>query len=57
MLVNNVLRKYNEMKEKIESPKTSVYIYYKNNAKRIVSVMKNILQTKIQVSEKLNKID
>ena len=54
--VNNVWREYYEMKEGIKNPETSVeYIIWKQ-WKPIASVVKNILLTKIQVSEKLNKI-
>ena len=52
--VNNVLSEYNEIKEEIKNPKCCV-IYYINTAERIVSVVTEILGTKIQVSEQLDK--
>ena len=55
--VNNVLRKYNEMKEEIKNPEISVEYIIQKQWKLIASVVKNILQMKIQVSEKLSKID
>ena len=55
--VNNVLRKYNEMKKEIKNPEISVEYIIQKQWKRIASVAKNILQTKIQVLEKLNQID
>ena len=55
--VNNVLRKYNEMKEEIKNPEISVEYIIQKQWKRIASVVKNILQMKIQVSEKLSKMD
>ena len=55
--VNNVLRKYNKMKEEIKNPEISVEYIIQKQWKRIASVVKNILQMKIQVSEKLSKID
>ena len=56
-LVNNVLREYNEMKKEIKNPKISVEYIIQKQWKRFASVAKNILQTKIQVLEKLNQID
>ena len=58
------MREYSEMKKEIKTPKTSVHnvlkiyplIIYKKQWKRIASVVKNILLTKIQVLEKLNKV-
>ena len=56
-LVNNVLKEYNEIKEEIQNPKTSVeYTIYKQ-WKPLVSVVGKILQKKIRVFEKLNKTD
>ena len=52
--VNNVLREYNEIKE--EEKGSMEYIIYKQS-KRIPSVLKKVLQTKIQMLEKPNKID
>ena len=54
----NVSREYNDMKEEIKkNPETSMeYIIWKQ-WKPIVSVVRKILQTKIQVLEKLNKTD
>ena len=52
--VNNVLRKYNKMKEEIKNPEVSVEYIIQKQWKRIASVVKNILQMKIQVSEKLS---
>ena len=55
--VNNVLRKCNKMKEEIKNPEISVEYIIQKQWKLIASVVKNILQMKIQVSEKLSKID
>ena len=52
--VHNVLREYNETKEEIKNPETSVkYIIEKT----MDSYKENTLETKIQVPEKINKID
>ena len=45
------------MKKEIKNPKISVEYIIQKQWKRIASVAKNILQTKIQVLEKLNQID
>ena len=45
------------MKEEIKIPETSVEYTIQKQWEGILLVVKNILQTKIQVSEKLNKID
>ena len=51
--VDSMLREYNETKEVMKSPETSVdYIIWKQ-WKYIMSVVKKIQQTKIQVLEKL----
>ena len=55
--VNNVLREYYEMKEEIKNPETSKEYIVQNQWKPIVSVVNYVLPTKIQASEKLNKID
>ena len=55
--VNNVLRDYNEMKEEIKNPENVVEYTLEKRWKRIVSVVRKILRTKIQVSEEVNKID
>ena len=47
--VNNVLREYYEMKEEIKNPETSFEYIIQKQWKPIVSVVKNILLTKIQV--------
>ena len=54
--VNNVLRENNEVKEEIKNLKTSV-IYYIKTMENYCSVVKKILETKIQALEKLNEID
>ena len=55
--INDVWREYYEVKEEIENPETSVkYVIWKQ-WKPIVSVVKYLLLKKIEVSEKLNKID
>ena len=54
--VNNVLREYNEVKEEIKNLETSV-IYYIKTMENYCSVVKKILETKIQALEKLNEID
>ena len=50
--VNNVLREYNEMKEKIKS---SAEYFILRQGKPILSVVKNIMETKIQMLEKLKQ--
>ena len=56
--VNNVLREYNEMKNKIKYSETSAVKYtILKHWKPTASVVKNIPRTKLQVLEKLNKID
>ena len=50
--VNNVLREYNEMKEKIKS---SADYFILRQGKPILSVVKNIMETKIQMLEKLKQ--
>ena len=45
------------MKEEIKNPETSKEYIVQNQWKPIVSVVNNVLPTKIQASEKLNKID
>ena len=55
--VNNVFREYNEIKEEIKNPETSMEYIISKQWKRILSVVKDILLTKIQVSEKLTEID
>ena len=55
--VNNVLREYNEMKKELKNPQTSVEYNTLKQWKPIVSVVKNILQTKIQVPKNLIEID
>ena len=45
------------MKEEIKNPETSVEYTIQKQWKCIVSVVNNILPKKIQVSEKLSKID
>ena len=54
--VNNVLREYNEIKEEIKNLEISV-IYYIKTMENYCSVVKKILETKIQALEKLNEID
>ena len=50
LFLNNVLREYNEIKEEIKNPETSVkYIKYRQ-WKPIVSVPKHVLLKKIQMS-------
>ena len=53
--VNNVLREYNEMKNKIKY--SAVEYTIQKHWKPTASVVKNIPRTKLQVLEKLNKID
>ena len=57
VLVNNVLREYNEMKEEIKNPENTVqYTIYKQ-LKNIVSIGRKMLLTRIEVLEELMKID
>ena len=53
--VNNVLREYYEMKEEIKNPETSFEYIIQKQWKPIVSVVKNILLTKIQESKKIKQ--
>ena len=53
---NNVLREYYNLKEKMKNPKTSVKYTKWKQWKFIVSVVKNILRTKIEMLKK-KKID
>ena len=55
--INNALREYNEIKEEIKNPETSVENIISKSWKCITSAVKTILQTKFQMSEKLNKLD
>ena len=55
--VNNVLRENNEMKNEIKNPETSVEYIIQKQWKPIASVVKHILSMKIQMLEKINKID
>ena len=49
--INSVLKEYNEMKEEIKNPQNILeYIIWKWR-RCIVSVVRKILQTKIQLSE------
>ena len=54
--VNNVLREYNEMKEAIKNPENTVEYTIQKQRKRIASVVRKIIRTKIQVSEEISKI-
>ena len=45
------------MKEEIKHPETSVEYTIEKQWKLIASVVKNILQTKIQALQKINKTD
>ena len=45
------------MKEEIKNAETSVKYIISKQWKRIASIVKKILQTKIKVFKKLNKID
>ena len=57
VLVNNVLREYNKMKEEIKNPENTVqYTIYKQ-LKNIVSIGRKMLLTRIEVLEELMKID
>ena len=55
--VNNVLREHNEIKEERKYPETSVEHIIRKQGERIVSVVTKTVQTKIQMLEKLNKMD
>ena len=55
--VNNALREYNEIKKETKNPETSAEYIIQKQWKLIVSVVKNILRTKIQMLDKLSKID
>ena len=55
--VSNVLGEYNDMKNEIKNPESSVEYIISKQWKPIVSVVKNILRTRIQMLEKLSKID
>ena len=44
------------MKEEIKNPKNAVEYIIRKHWKRIVSVLRKILRTKILVSQELNKI-
>ena len=52
-----MLREYYEMKKETKNPETSTEYTIQKQWKTMVSVVKNILLTKIQVLGKLNKID
>ena len=47
--ISNVLKEYCEMKKEIKNPETSVEYTIQKQRKPIVSVVKNIIVTKIQV--------
>ena len=55
--VNKVLIEYYEMNEEIKNTETSVEYPIQKQWKPIVSVVKSILLTKIQMSEKMNITD
>ena len=55
--VNKVLIEYYEMNEEIKNAETSVEYAIQKQWKPIVSVVKSILLTKIQMSEKINITD
>ena len=55
--VNNMLRKYNQMKEDIENLENTVGYIIQKQRKHIMSVVRKIRRTKTLVSEKVNKID
>ena len=52
---NNILREYYDLKEKTKNPKTSVKYTKWKQWKFIVSVVKNILRTKIEMLKKKKK--
>ena len=55
--VNNMLRKYNQMKEDIENLENTVGYIIQKQRKHIMSAVRKIRRTKTLVSEKVNKID
>ena len=55
--VNNMLREYNEMKEEIKKSWNFCGIYYVKAIETVSSALRKILRTKIQVLQKLNRID
>ena len=55
--VNNMLRKYNQMKEDIENLENTVGYIMQKQRKHIMSAVRKIRRTKTLVSEKVNKID
>ena len=55
--INSVLREYAEMEKEIKNLETSVEYTIQKQWKHIVSVVKNMPQTKIQMLEKLSKIN
>ena len=55
--VTNVSREYNEMKEKIKNPENVMEYTIKSKWKCIVSVVREIMQTKILLLQIQNKID
>ena len=55
--VNNMLRKYNKIKEKNKNSSTFCGIHYTKTMETYCVSCKKIMQTKIQVLEKLRKID
>ena len=55
--VNNMLGEYNEMEKEIKSLKNAVEYTIWKHLKRIVSVVRKILSTKILVLEELNRKD
>ena len=55
--VNKVLIEHYEMNEEIKNAETSVVYAIQKQWKPIVSVVKSILLTKIQMSEKMNITD
>ena len=55
--VNTLLRECNEMKEEIKNPQKCCGIYYIKTMKMYSFRCEKMQQTKILVSEELNKID
>ena len=55
--VNNMLRKYNQMKEDIENLENTVGYIIQKKRKHIMSAVRKIRRTKTLVSEEVNKID
>ena len=55
--VNNMLRKYNQMKEDIENLDNTVGYIIQKQRKHIMLAVRKIRRTKTLVSEKVNKID